>query len=205
MCSTDILSVELVIKEIVAQMRHQLKKGCNLRMMFKVGKLLSSNNEITWKSFRDDDRIGRSSNLADGATHASSSLSRAMVNSTRRKDLSVMTPSVAKTRTSSHVSTELRSFHISNPNPQQFSMKFKRVRDIGYKNYEKHIDPTDIVKFGKKVDYDIKMSSDQMMQEHLRQIREKNDMSKLNQEIKRRQEREYLSNIKQLEEQEAKR
>ena len=152
--------------------------------MFKIGKFLTKNGEIQWKSFREDDRMTRTFN-AEGASHASSTYSRAMVNSVRRKDLSVMTPSMAKTRNSSHATTELKSFHISNPNPQHYSTKFKGVRDIGYKNFERMIDPTDIVKFGKKVDYDSRPSNDQIMHEHLRQMREKMETDKLNHDLKR--------------------
>jgi len=37
------------------------------------------------------------------------------------------------------------------------------VRDVGYLDYEQRIDPTDVVKFGKKVDYDKKLSHDEVM------------------------------------------
>jgi len=60
------------------------------------------------------------------------------------------------------------------------------VRDLGYRNFEKLIDPTDVVKFGKKVDYENKPTSDMIMQEHLRQMREKMEMSKLSMDIKRK-------------------
>ncbi len=79
-------------------------------------------------------------------------------------------------------------------------MKFKGVREMGYRNFEQVMDPSDVVKFGKKVDYDAKMSSDLVMQDHLRQIRENVESGKLNLAIQRRQEREYLANIKQLDE-----
>ena len=60
------------------------------------------------------------------------------------------------------------------------------MRDLGYRNFEKLIDPTDVVKFGKKVDYENKPTSDMIMQEHLRQMREKMEMSKLSMDIKRK-------------------
>jgi len=44
---------------------------------------------------------------------------------------------------------------------------------MGYKEYEKLVDPTDIVKFGKKVNYETKLNSEMVMEEHLRQMREK--------------------------------
>ena len=46
------------------------------------------------------------------------------------------------------------AYHISNPNPQNKPSKFKGVRDLGYENYEKLMDPSDVIKFGKKVNYE---------------------------------------------------
>lgn len=85
--------------------------------MFKIGKLISKGGEITWKSFKEDnDKMNKTFN-SDLRTNADSSYSKAMVNSTMKKDLSVMTPSVTKTRAHSHVTSEQRSFHMANPNP----------------------------------------------------------------------------------------
>ena len=67
---------------------------------------------------------------------------------------------------------------------------------MGYANYQKEIDPTDVIKFGKKVNYETKTSNDQVMEEHLRQMREKMEYSKLNQDMKRKQEKEFLAHIK---------
>jgi len=65
-----------------------------------------------------------------------------------------MTPSITKTRATTVKSSFDRKFHCSNPNPQANSSKyFKGVRDVGYSDYEKLIDPTDVIKFGKKVNY----------------------------------------------------
>jgi len=35
-------------------MIYQLKKGANLRLLFKVGKLISKAGRIYWKTMRDD-------------------------------------------------------------------------------------------------------------------------------------------------------
>mgnify|MGYP001295760293 CR=1 FL=1 len=67
---------------------------------------------------------------------------------------------------------------------------------MGYANYQKEIDPTDVIKFGKKVNYETKTTNDQIMEEHLRQMREKMEYSKLNQDMKRKQEKEFLAHIK---------
>lgn len=111
-----------------------------------------------------------------------------------------MTPSLTKTRATSQHTSELKSFHMANPNPQQHQVKFKGVRDLGYSAHEKLVDPTDIVKFGKKVNYESKMNNEQIMEEHLRQMREKMEQGKQTSDIKRKQEKEFLAHIKELEE-----
>lgn len=182
-CSTDIVTVEMILKEIVAQLRYQLKKGNKVRMMFKIGKLISQNGQLNWTSYREGDQMARTFQSTDGY---STTYSRQMVNSQYRKDFSVMTPSVAKTRALSQKDSELKSFHMANPNPQGFGPKHKGVRDVGYKNYEKLIDPTDVIKFGKKVNYENKATNDQIMEEHLRQMREKMEVNKLSHDLKRK-------------------
>ena len=62
---------------------------------------------------------------------------------------------------------------MANPNPQGFEAKFKGVREMGYSKYESVVDPTDIVRFGKRVNYENKLTSDAVMEEHLSQMREK--------------------------------
>ena len=62
---------------------------------------------------------------------------------------------------------------MANPNPQPFDSKFKGVRELGYHKYESVVDPTDIVKFGKRVNYEQKLTSDVVMEEHLSQMRDK--------------------------------
>jgi len=54
-CDTDIFSVELILREIVAQLRHHLQKGCSVRLLMKVGNLISRNGELHWKSLGGDE------------------------------------------------------------------------------------------------------------------------------------------------------
>ena len=198
-CETDMLSVETILKEIVAQMKSHIKQGMNLRLMLKIGRLIIRNGTIQWKSFKEEDIMNRTYTNGDAWSRVTSQNSRAMVGSVHRKDLSVMTPSVNKSvRTQSLKQSDRRSFHMANPNPQPFGQKFKGVRDLGYQNMQ--IDPADIVKFGKRVDFQRKLTSDEVMQEHLRQIRQKMEISKLSNDLKRKQEREFLEQIKRLEE-----
>lgn len=48
-CSTDASSVELVLKEIIAQMSNLTKKGAVLRVSFRIGRIEIKNQEIGWK------------------------------------------------------------------------------------------------------------------------------------------------------------
>ena len=43
---------------------------------------------------------------------------------------------------------------------------------MGYIDYEKLIDPTDVIRFGKKVNYEKRLTHDEVMKAHLAQMRE---------------------------------
>lgn len=93
------------------------------------------------------------------------------------------------------MSSASRSHHMANPNPQAYGNKFRGIRDSGYSRL-KDIDPTDIIKFGKKVNYEKKLTHDEVMQEHLKQIRHKMEVSRQSMEIQRKQEKEFLDNVR---------
>lgn len=57
---------------------------------------------------------------------------------------------------------------------------------MGYSKYENVVDPTDIVKFGKRVNYENKLTSDAVMEEHLSQMRAKMNEQKAQQDVKKR-------------------
>jgi hypothetical protein len=57
---------------------------------------------------------------------------------------------------------------------------------MGYKAWEKLFDPTDVIKFGKRVNYETRMTSDQVMEDHLRQMNENMNIKKQQKEFKRR-------------------
>jgi len=50
-CETDILTIENILKEIIIQLKLAIQKGLNIRLMFKVGKLIIKNGAISWKNF----------------------------------------------------------------------------------------------------------------------------------------------------------
>lgn len=95
-------------------------------MTFKVGKLIVRAGEVSWKSFREEnDRFnttytnGEAASKGSRVTNSRSNAGRTMVNSMFRKDLSVATPSIAKTRLHSMGGSQHEpvSFHMANPNP----------------------------------------------------------------------------------------
>ena len=163
-CDTDIHSIEMIFKEIISQLIHQITKGKNFRLSLKIGRLASRNNEINWKSFNDEGKCRNDTESRFSTNTYNTSYSRQTVNSCKRRNLSVFTPSVQKSRASTIKSSRIENrFHCSNPNPQLSDKHFRGVRDVGYLDYEKRIDPTDVIKFGKKVDYDKKLSHDEVM------------------------------------------
>ena len=58
---------------------------------------------------------------------------------------------------------------MANPNPQQSGTRFKGVRDSGYKHFYENKDPLqEVIRFGRKVNYDQKVTSEEVMQTHLK-------------------------------------
>lgn len=102
-----------------------------------------------------------------------------------KKDLSVYTPSVQKTRAHSYATSDFKSFHMANPNPQDHAPKFKGVREAGYTFYKNDIDPTDVIRFGKRVNYNKRDTVEDVMEEHLRQMRNKMEQQKVTKDMKR--------------------
>lgn len=68
--------------------------------MFKIGKLISRGGVLSWKTFREDgDRMNKTfTGDPTLSSNAGSTYSKIMVGSQYKKDMSVLTPSIAKTR-----------------------------------------------------------------------------------------------------------
>jgi len=49
----------MIVKEIVAQIKYQGKKGANIRLVLKVGKLIIKNNNFDWQPFKDEETMSR--------------------------------------------------------------------------------------------------------------------------------------------------
>lgn len=58
---------------------------------------------------------------------------------------------------------------MANPNPQNVPVKFQGVQQLGYRHYYENADPLqEVIRFGKKVNYELKLTNDEIMQEHLK-------------------------------------
>lgn len=160
--------------------------------MFKVGLLLCKGGMLQWKQLKDGEKP------VDGASTYTGS--KAMVHSVQQRDLSMKTPSVAKTsRSRSQATSHNQSFHMANPNPQATDQKYRGVREAGYVAVEQALDPQDFVRFGKKVNYENKLTNDQILEAHLQQMRQNAESNRLKKEIKRKQDQDFLEHIKHLE------
>lgn len=129
-----------------------------------------------------------------------------MIGSVYRKDLSVMTPSIAhqSLTQAGGVSSESGSFHISNPNPQRGHRKYLGIRDLGYASMHQSpaasthsssfslIGGTPNFKFGKKVFLDNKLSNKEVLEDHLKQMRNKADLKKFQRDSKLKEDKDFL-------------
>lgn len=71
---------------------------------------------------------------------------------------------------------------------------------MGYRHYYENADPLqEVIRFGKKVNYELKLTNDEIMQDHLRKMRERLQKSKNETDNKRKQERDFLEQIASIE------
>lgn len=108
--------------------------------------------------------------------------------------MSVVTPSIySKNKNKTILSSSI--YHPSNPNPQaeKKKIRYKGIRDLGYTRYEKEVEPTEVIRFGKRVSYETKMSQHEVMEDHLKQMRINILNSKQNNSVKKQQEKEFLN------------
>lgn len=67
------------------------------------------------------------------------------------------------------------------------------MRELGYNQWERQVDPTDFVKFGKRMYSNDRSNNFDIMEAHLKQMRENMAQAKLNHESKKKQEYDFLS------------
>ena len=187
-CLTEANTVDLMLQEFISQMAHQAKSGSTLRINLKVGYLIVRNQTIQFQQSNMLRTIGgpRGTSLAT-ATESG------------RDRVSVATPSVvAKSVACSSVFTN--NFHAGNPNPQPAENKNMSVRDIGlnYKNasdsQKKHLD---LLKFGKKVVFDKRLTTKDVLEDHLAMIHNHISSHKSERERLIQAEQDMLNKVKQ--------
>jgi hypothetical protein len=92
---------------------------------------------------------------------------------------SVLTPSVAKF--SRVTSTDYKNYHMANPNPQATQPRFKGTRDLKSTDRSEagsDYQAADFIKFGKRIQFGPKLTSEAVLESHLAQMREHREHSK---------------------------
>lgn len=158
-----------------------------MRLNFKIGYLLVQNQQIQWQHSRDLLRRSKMSQSIDGG----SALSEA--SDVPSQNFSVMTPSVA--RFSRATSTDYRNYHMSNPNPQTSSMRFYGPRDMGGANGTITPTESDMIRFGKRVAIGGKLNNDELLQDHLREMRQHLSEKRNQRNAQIEQDRKYLARV----------
>ena len=108
--------------------------------------------------------------------------------------ISVMTPSVA--HFSRATSTDYRNFHTSNPNPQGNQSRYAGPRDQeSSKGMSSPDVGADLVRFGKKIAFGGRMTNEELLQDHLREMRQHLIEKKAARETQLEQEKSYLKKV----------
>lgn len=150
-----------------------LKNGANVRLLFKIGRLISKGGTISWRSFREDEhRAGGLLQSADAGSIAATTFSNIMINSVRKKDLSVVTPQSITSRTASQTPKSLK-LQMSQPKPGA-TFRHRAPRELSYTKglSGAAVDPEyDMLKFGQRVgNKERKQTSQAVLEAHLRHI-----------------------------------
>ena len=183
-CCTDAQTVELVLAEFLATVSSFAKEARSMRINFKVGYLIIQKNIIQWQHSRE--LLHR-----HGVTHGLDD----MTITTRDPAMeSVMTPSVALY--SRATSTDYKQYHTSNPNPQAVKPQYYGIRDNESRSSSVQDPGADIIKFGKRMNFGKQLNNEDVLEEHLAQMRQKNEGQKLARELKLKEEREALVRVK---------
>lgn len=188
-CFTDSQTVDLMLGEFTAQMAHAAKSNCSVRVNFKVGHLLIRNNVVQFQqstAFR----------LNNGSSPESLSINT--LSEFKGDLISVMTPSVA-CPSNGRSSVKSVNHHASNPNPQPDQHRHLSMREMAneYANATPGQRKTmDMLKFGKRVVFDRRLSNTDMLNEHLAAMREQISGEKNGRENRINEEKETLSKIR---------
>lgn len=145
------------------------KQGKSVRLNFKVGYLIIKSGVLSWQQTRE------LRHLRGGITSPINTLLggddmddlTSFASSKRSTRYSVITPSLAQfTRATSNG----RNFNAANPNPQQAKPSYQGVREMN-KSAEETKKMLETVKFGKKMVFGQMENNHDVLEEHLRQMR----------------------------------
>lgn len=194
-CLTDVATIELVIKEITTSMGELARKGKSIRMNFKVGYLTINNQLMQWQHSRELLRKHQVAQSIDGSQASS------MAPSERPSQaISVITPSVA--HHSRATSTDYRNHHMSNPNVQNSQSRFLGARDMGSSTKNNPSSPSnsdlqiDLLRFGKRITFGQKMTNEELLQDHLKEMRQHIIEKKQQRSMQIDQDKNFLNRVK---------
>lgn len=125
-CNTDAATVELVLKEVLAQIANSVKNGAILRINFRVGRIEFKNGEVNWKQFSEEyERNMRSFTTIkemEGAKRSVTNSRYTKFQSQGRRgtdlgneELTVRTPFTVQTKLGADRLSQ--TFNMANPNP----------------------------------------------------------------------------------------
>ena len=143
-------------------------KGKSIRLNFKVGYLSVSNSVMHWQHSREIMHRSKVSQSIDGNSQAASST----YDRSERGSMafSVMTPSVA--HYSRATSTDYRNHHQANPNPQSSGMRYVGPRDgLSSKGTFSPDKAAELTRFGKKIQFGNRTTNEELLQDHLKEMR----------------------------------
>jgi len=94
-------------------------------------------------------------------------------------------------------STDYDNFHMSNPNPQPKPIRFKGPRDkvSNHGTNSEYGEGMEFIRFGKRISFGANLSNAEVLEEHLRQMRENRDTHKHRMENKLKEDTDFLDKV----------
>lgn len=110
--------------------------------------------------------------------------------------VSAVTPSVARFSKAAR-SVDQTSFHMANPNPQNHAPKFKGPREVASSTARSGftLENIDLLRFGKRVNFGNKLTTNDVLEDHLRQIKNHKQQHRYEKDNKLLQEKEDIKRI----------
>ena len=114
--------------------------------------------------------------------------------------ISVITPSIA--HHSRATSTDYRNHHMSNPDAQVSQSRFMGARDMGssakgVSSPNQSADMTvDLLRFGKRITFGNKVTNEELLQDHLKEMRQHIIEKKQQRSMQLEQDKNFLNKVK---------